>query len=140
MKISKDKLKNSRFFHLIEPSELSGLDEFTQYLEAIINNPCSVMEIRGKLVLLEIKQLVASVRGLKIEVYSKEHPPPHFHVVSANIDASFRIEDCSLLNGKISGSDYNKVLYWHQHSKQALIDTWNQTRPTNCSVGEYKGE
>lgn len=138
--MTKEQLKGTRWFHTVDPSELSGLDEFAEYLEAILNNGCSVLELNGELVLLEIKQLVANVRGLKIEIYSKEHPPLHFHVKSATVDASFIIEDCSLLNGKISSGDYNKILYWHQHSKKILIDCWNKTRPSDCAVGEYKGK
>lgn len=136
--MTKNELKGTRWFHTVNPKELSGLDDFAEYLEAILNNGCSVLEIDGELVLLEIKKLVANVRGLKVEIYSKEHPPPHFHVKSASVNASFTIENCSLLNGKISNGEYNKILYWHQHSKQTLIDCWNETRPSDCVVGEYR--
>ena len=77
------------------------------------------------------------MNGLKIEIYPNEHPPPHFHVKSPNINASFSIESCTKLRGNINPKDLSKVKYWYKHSKSLLIDIWNSTRPTNCVVGEY---
>jgi len=91
----------------------------------------------GELNLIEIRKLVGRVDGLKIEIFSNEHPPPHFHVKSPNIDASFSIEDCRKLNGNIERGDLKKIEYWHKHSKVLLIKHWNESRPTNCVVGEY---
>ena len=126
-------------FHLVDPAELVTFEEWAEWLEALLHNPCSVFERDGELVLLEIKQLVARVNGLRIEVFSNEHPPPHFHVTAPEIDASFSIEDCSRLNGKISSSAEQKIRFWHRHSKPMLIEAWNSSRPTNCTVGPYGG-
>lgn len=30
------------------------------------------------------------------------------------------------------------VKFWHAPAKEILIDAWNNTRPTNCVVGETK--
>lgn len=122
-----------------DASLLQDIEEHAEFLEAILVGPYSVMEIDGELKLLHIKALVANVRGLKIEIYPNEHPPPHFHVKSANVDASFAIHDCSLISGEISGFDERKIKYWHGYSKQTLIEKWNAMRPTDCSVGDYKG-
>lgn len=137
--MSVDDLKKSPWFHNVEPAELSSFDDFTAWLEAILHNPCSVWEDDGKLFLLESKQLVARLNGLKIEIYSNEHPPPHFHVKSPNVDASFDIENCDLLKGKVSSRDSSKIRYWYQHAKPVLIEVWNSTRPGNCTVGIYEG-
>ena len=134
-----DELKRTPYFHNVDPGLLKTLDDFAAWLEAILHNPCNVWEEDGEEFLIEIKQLVARVNGLKIEIYPNEHPPPHFHVKSPNIDASFNIENCSLLDGSISLSDQKKVRYWHKYSKTLLIETWNSTRPTDCSVGKYEG-
>jgi hypothetical protein len=137
--MNKDLLKKVQMLHLVNPAELDTFEEWAEYLEALLNGMCSVQEIDGKLTLLEIRARVDTVRGLSIEIYPKEHAPPHFHVHSANVDASFKIEDCSILKGKISESDYNKVRYWYQRFKPKLIDFWDSTRPTTCTVGSYKG-
>lgn len=140
MKLSKELARKINHFYLIAPEELDGVDEYAEWLEAILHGPCSIREDEdGELVLIEIRQLVARVNGLKIEIYSNEHPPPHFHVKSPNVNASFSIESCEKLEGSINSQDLKKIQFWHQHAKPLLIDVWNSTRPTYCSVGGYDG-
>lgn len=139
MFIPKAQARQSHRFHLVNPEELETFEEWAEWLEALLHNPCSIFERDNELILLEIKQLVERINGLKIEVYSDEHPPPHFHVKAPEIDASFSIEDCSLLKGKISSVAEQKVRYWHHYSKPKLIDAWNSSRPSNCTVGPYSG-
>jgi hypothetical protein len=129
--------RNKLLLHREEPDTFSTLDEHAQWLEAILHNPCSILEENGELLLLEIKQLIVRLEGLKIEIYPNEHPPPHFHVKSPNVSASFSIIDCEKLEGAISNGDMKKIRYWHQHAKPLLISTWDSTRPTNCVVGLY---
>lgn len=136
--MSVEELRKTPWFHNVEPEKLKSFDDFAAWLEAILNNPCNVWEENGEMFLIEIKQLVAKVNGLKIEIYPDEHPPPHFHVKSPNIDASFNIENCNLLKGKIEDRDKKKIEYWHKHAKPLLIEIWNSTRPTNCTVGAYQ--
>lgn len=140
MRPNKEQLKTYGLFFSVDPAEIENFEEWAEYLESILHDQCAVMEIDGELVLLEIKALVEKVDGLKIEIYPNEHTPPHFHVRSANVSVSFKIEDCSILEGNISSADYNKIRYWHKHSKQKLIDKWNTLRPTNCIVGQYKSK
>lgn len=40
------------------------------------------------------EELIASINGLKIEIFSREHPPPHFRVFCAGETANFAIKDC----------------------------------------------
>jgi hypothetical protein len=75
---------------------------------------------------------------MKIEIRSNEHALPHFHVISPEIDASFRIDNCEILKGQIGTKDYKKIKYWHQSAKSVLIETWNSMRPTDCVVGSFK--
>lgn len=121
-----------------DPAELGGFEEWAEWLEAILHNPCSVWDRDGELVLLEIRQLVARVNGIRIEIYANEHAPPHFHVRSPNVDASFAIVDCRKLAGDVSPGDLRKIRYWHKHAKPLLIERWNSTRPTDCVVGKYQ--
>jgi hypothetical protein len=81
---------------------------------------------------------VDTVRGMRISIYPNEHPPPHFHVRSANVNASFSINDCTRLEGEILNKDYRKIRYWFDSSKPKLIDIWDKTRPTDCIVGNYR--
>lgn len=139
MEMSKEDLKKSPFFHTANPSDLEGIEDWAAWLEAILHNPCSVWEDDGHEFLIEIRQLVERLDGLKIEIRPKEHPPPHFHVMSPNVDASFAIEDCRLLKGRIDSQSERKIRFWHKHAKSTLIACWDDTRPTNCVVGRYVG-
>jgi hypothetical protein len=63
--------------------------------------------------IIETKELVASVGDLKIEVYPKDHYPPHFHVVSKSrgINARFdlhTLEVLSVKSGELRGKDTKK--------------------------------
>lgn len=83
------------------------------------------------------EQFVGHIQGLKVEIFSDEHPPPHFRVKYAGETANYAIRDCRQLNGGLKRW-YRTVKDWHSENKQALIDTWNRTRPSDCPVGEYR--
>ena len=74
--------------------------------------------------------------GLKVEVYSREHPPPHFRVTYQWQSAVFAIKDCELLAGRIKCE--HVVRKWQAENKPRLIEIWNNTRPADCSVGLYR--
>lgn len=85
--------------------------------------------------LYSIRQQVGRVNGLKIEVFAKEHPPPHFHISGGGIDATFSLVDCTHLHGRISGREEALVKWWYQRSRSTLVRAWNDSRPSNCPVG-----
>jgi hypothetical protein len=138
MQLSKDVCRELNIFHLVNPLELDDLQEFTEWLEAILHNTCYISEINGAECIVEKRQLVDRLNGLKIHVFPNEHPPPHFHVKSPNMDASFSIESCEILNGIINSRDYKAISFWHKHSKPILIKLWDESRPTECIVGSYR--
>jgi hypothetical protein len=84
-----------------------------------------------------ISLLIDRYAGLKIEVYADEHPPPHFHVRCAAGEASFRISDGAMLNGSLR-SEARMIKAWHAKNKSKIVNAWNKSRPTNCSVGKYR--
>jgi hypothetical protein len=83
-----------------------------------------------------VEHVVGRLDKLKIEVFSREHPPPHFRVTHNGETANYTIKDCAKLNGGLSKYHHN-IVVWHSANKQSLIDSWNATRPTNCPVGIY---
>ncbi len=112
-----------------------SLEESLEVLEMLLSSGYSVWEDGS---LYNIKQLVARVNGLKIEVFSREHPPPHFHISGGGIDATFSITDCEHLQGKIGGRERALVEWWHKRSKPTLVEAWNKSRPSDCPVGPIK--
>ena len=85
--------------------------------------------------LISIRALVGNANGLKIEIYPREHPPAHFHVRSVGVNATFTVEDCKYLEGKISRREQDLVEFWYKHSRPLLIKKWNELRPSDCQVG-----
>lgn len=139
MGFPKDIARERGRFHKVGPSELLGMNEYAEWLSALLYGQCYVDEFDGELCLVEIKHLVSNQCGVKIEIFSDEHPPPHFHVKSGDIDASFSIEDCSIVDGTVKNKELKAIKFWHHSLKPKLIEVWNGTRPSDCTVGLYEG-
>lgn len=87
-----------------------------------------------------IKFLVDRVNGLRIEIRVREHAPPHFHLTGDNIDASFSVADCSMIEGYVDPRHQRLIKWWFQRSQPKLVEIWNRTRPTDCPVGLWQPE
>lgn len=75
--------------------------------------------------------------GLKVQIFSREHPPPHFRVFYAGENAHFSISDCQKLVGGLAKWE-RTIRAWHAENKGKLIEVWNRTRPSDCPVGAYR--
>lgn len=66
-----------------------------------------------------VRQLMGAIDGVSFHLYANDHNPPHFHIKTKDgrIDASLRIDDCSLLNGTpLSSKDEKRVeRFWKDH-------------------------
>jgi hypothetical protein len=115
-----------------EVTSAASLDAATESLAKLLSSGLSVWEDGS---LYYTKQLVGRVHGLKIEVYAREHPPPHFHVTGGGLNATFSLADGSHLEGAISGREEKLVLWWYSRSRTVLVRAWNESRPSDCPVG-----
>ena len=108
----------------------------SELAESLLSDFClgPIVNDKGQRFLQEVE--VARVDGLKIEIFSCEHPPPHFRVIYAGETANFTIKDCSKLNGDLEKWERN-IKKWHKEHKADLISVWNSARPSGCPVGEY---
>lgn len=108
--------------------------------ESIRQGP--VLEIKdGRAMRMLTEETVARIEGLKVEIFANEHPPPHFRVKYQGSTANFTIEDCTRMNGSGQILRFEKnVKHWWSTNKTKLIETWNRLRPSDCPVGEYKGD
>jgi hypothetical protein len=70
--------------------------------------------------------------GLRVEVFVREHSPPHFRVSCGKQSANYRLADCVQLNGNLRRY-YRAVREWHAENKENLIAAWNRLRPTDRS-------
>lgn len=79
-----------------------------------------------------IKELVKKIRNMKIEIYSNDHYPPHFHVKSSDnsINAKFRIDNCELIKGKIGKKDQKRIeAFFNEGEVQnTLLKMWNKSK------------
>ena len=106
------------------------MDEWTQAILADDN----IFWIKDDCISLQ-KHLVDKIDKAKIEVYSDEHPPAHFHFIVWENKWSYSIKECTKINGDISSKHEKKLILWYRNWwKVKLIEKWNNTRPTDCTV------
>lgn len=126
--------------HPFHPSTLVAqavdLPDLARALEVLLSGGYSVWTDGS---LLETRQLVAKVNGLRIVVNPREHPPPHFHIHGGGLNVSFALADCGLLSGSADAATLRLVKWWYTESRQKLISAWNASRPSDCAVGPFYG-
>jgi len=82
---------------------------------------------------------VGKVKGAKIEIFSNEHPPPHFRVFYQGSSANYTISNCDRINGDGQLQTFEKnIKKWWKNNKDRLIEIWNERRPSDCPVGPYR--
>lgn len=72
---------------------------------------------------LGIKERVDTIDNLQVIIYSNDHDPPHFHVLTKDlrVDAKFKIENCELLSGTIGAKDLKKIRAFYLSTKGRMI-------------------
>ena len=120
-----------------EISASKSIADLERTLLYLLDSGCSVFRDGDEEFLIFTRAAVDRIGSLKIEIYHKEHAPPHFHIRSEKVNCSFTIRDCNQLHGDIDSANLKLVTYWHRKAKRKLIEMWNQTRPTDCPVGVY---
>lgn len=76
--------------------------------------------------LVNLRETVDRSGGLTFHIYAEEHNPPHFHVKTAEFEASFLIKDGTLLKGSLPPNPYRKVQKWWKVNKPLLNTKWSQ--------------
>ena len=128
-----DKLCKMNKSYYFDQNNIEEFKQFEIQLNDFINSGATFFNEQ----IIETKKFVAKYNGIKIEIYSNEHPPAHFHIVSGENNASFAIDDCELLKNKgFSPKVIKNIQDWFLYSKDRLIEVWNETRPSDCTVGK----
>ena len=82
------------------------------------------------------KHLAYSASGFKYEVFSNEHPPPHFRVSKGDDGAVFDLRNGKFLHGSGKTRKIKRCVKKNYPSiRRTLIEKWNETRPADCPVG-----
>ena len=72
---------------------------------------------------LNSKERIETIKNLKVIIYSNDHNPPHFHVVSKDyaVNAKFLIENGELLTGDISSKDLKRIKAFYRSPKTKIV-------------------
>lgn len=73
--------------------------------------------------------------GVKIQIYPRDHNPPHFHVEAGGKSASYDIQSGKLLQGSLGHVANNIVQQFYCQNQTELMNIWNNTRPGIISEG-----
>jgi hypothetical protein len=65
---------------------------------------------------------VKIIDNIKIDIYSREHPPPHFHAKYAEFEELVEIKTLETYAGKIPKVQSKKVIDWAEDNKHFLLD------------------
>lgn len=72
---------------------------------------------------------VKTIDNIKIDIYSRDHPPPHFHVKSAEYEELIVIETLETYAGKMPKAQRKKVTDWAADNKLFLLEIFNKLNP-----------
>lgn len=87
------------------------------------------------------KHLAYRGSGFKYEVFSNEHPPPHFRVLKGSDSAVFDLRTGDFIHGSGKIRKLRQcVSRTYPEIRSILIRRWNETRPSDCSVGPLEDD
>jgi hypothetical protein len=72
---------------------------------------------------------VKIVDSIKIDLYSREHPPPHFHAIFADFEALITIQNFEIYAGRLLKPQLNKVINWARDNQEMLLDNFKRLNP-----------
>jgi len=72
---------------------------------------------------------IKTIDKVKIDVYSRDHPPPHFHAKFAEFEELIEIETMRTYAGQMPKVQRKKVIEWAANNRQFLLDIFNKLNP-----------
>lgn len=67
---------------------------------------------------------VCEFYGIVIYIYYGDHPDPHFHAIYGGFEAEIRIEDLSIIAGRLPPRAMGLVVEWASARRAALKEDW----------------
>ncbi|OFX17024.1 MAG: hypothetical protein A2033_04715 [Bacteroidetes bacterium GWA2_31_9] len=64
------------------------------------------------------------LNSIKIDVYSREHLPPHFHAIYAEYEILIRIDNLDTLIGNLPQTQYRQVIDWAKKNQNFLMNNF----------------
>jgi len=69
------------------------------------------------------------IDSIKIDIYSREHPPPHFHAIYAEYEELIEIRTLSTYVGILPKVQRNKVIEWAKTKQDYLMQNFKRLNP-----------
>jgi hypothetical protein len=66
------------------------------------------------------------IDSIKLDIYSREHLPPHFHALYAEFEELIEIESLDTYAGKLPTTQRKKVVGWAKNHKDYLLSVFKQ--------------
>ena len=106
---------------------LKAKDMIPREIVSFLENTFQIMEIREK---------VGEIRGIRFEVRTKEgnHTIPHVHAEYDRYNVSIEIETGRILAGNLPRSQHKTASDWVISNKDLLLGKWNSISITATSV------
>jgi hypothetical protein len=67
-------------------------------------------------------------KGIVIEMFAQDHPPPHFHAQYAEFEARIAIETLDVLSSDLPNRVLAEVFGWARLRQAQLIENWDLCR------------
>jgi hypothetical protein len=68
---------------------------------------------------------ISSFYGIDIRIFANDHPPPHFHALSADREAVIAIRTLEVLNTDLPRRALALVLEWAALHRRELLEDWD---------------
>lgn len=72
---------------------------------------------------------IITIDIIKIDIYSREHPPPHFHAKFAEHEELIEVETLKTYAGSLPKVQRKKVIDWAADNKEFLTGIFKQLNP-----------
>lgn len=72
---------------------------------------------------------VKIIDSIKIDLYSREHNPPHFHAIYADYEALIAIKDFEIYAGRLPKKQLAKAVNWAKDNQKILMENFNRLNP-----------
>jgi hypothetical protein len=69
------------------------------------------------------------IDSIKIDIYSREHLPPHFHILYAEYEELIEIETLNTYIGYVPKKQRKKVTDWAMNNTNYLLEVFKQLNP-----------
>lgn len=91
-----------------------------------------IVKIIRKFVIFKDNKMptVKIIDNIKVELYSRDHPPPHIHVKYAEYEELIVIETLKTFAGRIPSAQRKKVTDWAEKNQPYLLTIFNTLNPT----------